>query len=135
MNVVMFNQGDSYTQQFTVTEAVYNGFLNAFEDRNPLHTDEAYAVQKGFQGRVMHGNILNGFLSYFIGECLPTKDVIIHSQSIQFNKPVFLSDTLLLEAQVAEVIESVKVVNFKYTFKNAEGKRVAKGEIQIGLTA
>lgn len=135
MNVGMFNQGDSYTQQFTVTEAVYNGFLNAFEDRNPLHTDEAYAVQKGFQGRVMHGNILNGFLSYFIGECLPTKDVIIHSQSIQFNKPVFLNDMLLLEAQVAEVIESVKVVNFKYTFKNAEGKRVAKGEIQIGLTA
>lgn len=131
----MFNQGDSYTQQFTVTEAVYNGFLNAFEDRNPLHTDEAYAMQKGFQGRVMHGNILNGFLSYFIGECLPTKDVIIHSQSIQFNKPVFLNDMLLLEAQVAEVIESVKVVNFKYTFKNAEGKRVAKGEIQIGLTA
>ncbi|MDI9339182.1 MAG: MaoC/PaaZ C-terminal domain-containing protein [Sediminibacterium sp.] len=131
----MFNQGDSYTQQFTVTEAVYNGFLNAFGDRNPLHTDEAYAMQKGFQGRVMHGNILNGFLSYFIGECLPTKDVIIHSQSIQFNKPVFLNDTLLLEAQVAEVIESVKVVSFKYTFKNAEGKRVAKGEIQIGLTA
>lgn len=131
----MFNQGDSYTQQFTVTEAIYNGFLNAFGDRNPLHTDEAYAKQKGFPGRVMHGNILNGFLSYFIGECLPTKDVIIHSQSIQFNKPVFLNDTLLLEAQVAEVIESVKVVSFKYTFKNAEGKRVAKGEIQIGLTA
>lgn len=131
----MFNQGDSYTQQFTVTEAIYNGFLNAFGDRNPLHTDEAYAKQKGFPGRVMHGNILNGFLSYFIGECLPTKDVIIHSQSIQFNKPVFLNDTLLLEAQVAEVIESVKVVSFKYTFKNAEGKRVAKGEMQIGLTA
>lgn len=131
----MFKQGDTYTRQFTVSEGVYNGFLNTFEDRNPLHTNEHYALEKGFPGRVMHGNILNGFLSYFIGECLPTKDVIIHSQSIQFNKPVFLNDILGFEAQVAEIIESVKVIHFKFTFKNAEGKRVARGEIQIGLTA
>lgn len=130
----MFKQGDSYIKQFTVTEAVFNGFMNIFEDRNPLHTNEMYAKQKGFQGKVMYGNILNGFLSYFIGECLPTKDVIIHSQSIQFNKPVYLNDTIMLEAQVSEVIESVKVINFIYTFKNNNGKRLAKGEIQIGLT-
>lgn len=130
----MFKQGDSYIKQFTVTEAVFNGFMNIFEDRNPLHTNEMYAKQKGFQGKVMYGNILNGFLSYFIGECLPTKDVIIHSQSIQFNKPVYLNDTIMLEAQVSEVIESVKVITFIYTFKNNNGKRLAKGEIQIGLT-
>jgi 3-hydroxybutyryl-CoA dehydratase len=82
----------------------------------------------------MHGNILNGFISYFIGECLPTKDVIIHSQTIDFNKPVFLYDVLNFHAEIDELFESVKVVKFKYYFSNNEDKKVAKGTIQIGLT-
>ncbi len=120
--------------KFTVDETVYNGFIELFKDNNPLHTNKEYAVSKGFKERVMHGNILNGFLSYFIGECLPTKDVIIHSQQINYSKPVYLNDTLDFEAEVEEVYESVKVVKFKFNFKNSEGKKVAKGEIQIGLT-
>ena len=65
---------------FTVTESIYLGFIENFQDKNPLHTNESFAVSKGFKSKVMHGNILNGFLSYFIGEALPSKDVIIHSQ-------------------------------------------------------
>jgi len=92
-------QGDIYTHAFTVTPGVYDGFIQTFGDRNPLHTDGAFAVSKGFKGPVMHGNILNGFLSFFVGECLPLKNTF----------------------------------EFKFNFKNAEGKKVAKGEIQIGL--
>ena len=127
-------QGDKINQEFVVDETVYNGFISVFKDRNPLHINEQYAKLKGFKDKVMQGNILNGFISYFIGECLPVKDVIIHSQQIQFSKPVYLNDRLNFEAEVIEVVESVKVVKFKFAFKNAEGIKVAKGEIQIGLT-
>ncbi|MGZ3884302.1 MAG: MaoC/PaaZ C-terminal domain-containing protein [Bacteroidia bacterium] len=130
----MLKQGDKLKHSFTVSESVYNGFLATFNDTNPLHTNADYAISKGFKGCVMHGNILNGFLSYFIGECLPSKDVIIHSQQISFSNPVYLNDSLDFEAEVDEVFESVKVIKFKFNFRNAEGKRVAKGEIQIGLT-
>ncbi|MCW3077775.1 MAG: hypothetical protein JWO32_2384 [Bacteroidetes bacterium] len=130
----MFNTGDKINLKFVITEEVYNGFIFIFKDNNPLHTDAKYAAGKGFKERVMHGNILNGFLSYFIGECLPTKDVIIHSQQIDFSKPVYMNDSLNFEAEVEEIFESVKVVKFKFTFKNNEGKKVAKGSIQIGLT-
>jgi acyl dehydratase len=130
----MLNEGDKIDLSFLVDETVYNGFINVFKDRNPLHTDTAYAISKGFKSKVMQGNILNGFLSYFVGECLPTKDVIIHSQQISFTNPVYLNDQLLFEAVVDEVYESVKVIKFKFIFKNTEGKTVAKGNIQIGLT-
>ena len=126
--------GDKIKHTFKVDESVYSGFINVFKDNNPLHTNSNYAFQKGFKGIVMHGNILNGFLSFFIGECLPTKDVIIHSQQISFTNPVYLNDELEFEAEVIDVIESVKVIKFKFTFKNSIGKKVAKGEIQIGLT-
>ena len=130
----MFKTGDKINLNFMVDETVYNGFINVFKDNNPLHTQTNYAISKGFKDRVMHGNILNGFLSYFVGECLPTKDVIIHSQQINFSKPVYMNDKLEFEAEVDEVYESVKVVKFKFFFKNQEGKSVAKGNIQIGLT-
>jgi len=129
----MFAVGDKYQKQFTVSDAVYNGFIAVFKDTNPLHTDEVFAQNKGFKGKVMHGNILNGFLSYFIGECLPDKDVIIHSQEIQFKNAVYLNDELVFEAAIIGFYESVNAVEFKFSFKNSEAKVVAKGQIQIGI--
>jgi len=128
------NKGDKLTFNCIIDEAIYKGFITVFKDHNPLHTNTEYAVSKGFKERVMHGNILNGFLSYFIGECLLTKDVIIHSQQISFNHPVYMNDKLQFEAEVDEIYDSVKVIKFKFYFKNSEGKNVAKGNIQIGLT-
>jgi acyl dehydratase len=129
----MFKTGDTYQQEFTVSAEVYDGFVSVFKDRNPLHTQDAFAVDKGFRAKVMHGNILNGFLSYFVGECLPTKDVIIHSQEIQFKNPVYLGDALNFKAEVTGFYESVMAVEFKFDFRNVDSKVVAKGKIQIGL--
>jgi 3-hydroxybutyryl-CoA dehydratase len=130
---MIFNTGDTFAQSFTVSEPTYNGFVELFKDRNPLHTDTDFAAAKGFKSKVMHGNILNGFLSFFIGECLPTKDVIIHAQEIQFKNPVYLGDELQFKAVIEGFYESVGVVEFKFDFRNADAKVVAKGKIQIGL--
>ena len=81
----------------------------------------------------MHGNILNGFLSYFIGECLPLKNVIIQTQQIQYSLPVYINDSLDLTVEVADVFKSVAAVELRFHFQNSEGKKVAKGKIQIGI--
>ena len=125
--------GDTYSYNYTVTEKVYNGFREIFSDNNPLHTNHEFAVAKGMKGVVMHGNILNGFISHFIGEVLPEKNVIIHSQNISFYKPVYLGDEVILSAELAEVHEAVKSFTFKFIFRNTLGERLAKGSIQIGL--
>jgi acyl dehydratase len=126
-------EGDIFSQTFTVTPAVYSGFIGIFRDRNPLHADGEFARGKGFKGEVMHGNILNGFVSYFVGECLPMKNVIIHAQSIKYALPVYLNDELHFTASITGFYESVHTYEFKFSFKNKEGKTVAKGDIQIGL--
>ncbi len=129
----MLNVDDKFEELFVLRKKTYNGFIEVFEDKNPLHTDHHFAVDKGFKGMVMHGNILNGFISYFIGERLPTKNVIIHSQDIQFKNAVYLDDELVFNAVVTGVYDSVNAVEFKYNFKNKEAKIVAKGKFQIGL--
>ena len=125
--------GDKYEVPFKVTADVYNGFIKTFKDNNPLHTDNAFAKARGFEGEVMHGNILNGFISYFIGECLPQKDVIIHSQSIKFSQPVYMDNELIFVASIVDFFESVNIYQFKFYFENAAATKVAKGEIQIGI--
>jgi 3-hydroxybutyryl-CoA dehydratase len=130
---VIIRIDDNFTQTYTVSEFVYNKFIELFNDRNPLHTNEEFARSKKFKERVMHGNILNGFLSHFIGECLPDKNVIIHSQQIQFKKPVYLNDTLTLNVTASDVFESVNAVEFKFSFVNEQGTVVAQGKIQIGI--
>jgi MaoC like domain. len=127
------NKGDLFTCTFKVSPDIYQGFISLFKDTNLLHTDEKFAVSKGFTSKVMHGNILNGFISYFIGECLPVKDVLIQTQEIKYLKPVYVNDQLTLHAEIEEVFESVNTINFKYFFENHDKVKVARGKIQIGL--
>lgn len=126
-------EGDKFQERFIVSEKVYQGFREIFQDNNPLHTQPDFARQKGFKDVVMQGNILNGFLSYFIGECLPIKEVAILTQEIKFSRPVYLNDALDLHAEAVEVYDSVKTVVLKFVFENAAKEKVAKGKIQIGL--
>lgn len=129
----MFVEGGSFERVFEVTPQVYEAFQACSGDMNPLHTEEAFATGKGFAGRVMYGNILNCFLSCFIGMHLPTQDVIIHSQQIDFKRPVYMGDRLTLTAKVDGVFESVKAVTFRFRFVNADGVTVASGKFQIGV--
>lgn len=122
-----------YQHQFVVTQAVYDAFQQGSGDQNPLHTNQEFAKSKGFPECVMYGNILNGFVSYFIGMMLPTPDVIIHSQDIAYKNPVFLNDQLDFTATVEDISEAVRTIIFKYVFRNQQGKVVAKGHVQIGV--
>lgn len=126
-------KGDKYELRFAITDDIYKGFISLFNDKNPLHTNHSFAVKKGFEAEVMHGNILNGFVSYFVGECLPIKDVIIHKQEVKFLKPVYLNDDLLFDAEIIDVFESVKMVEIKFVFKKQETIKVASGKINIGI--
>lgn len=127
---------ENYTEfkhQFLIDASVKAGFQKCSGDYNPLHNDENFAKRKGFRECVMYGNVLNCFVSYFIGEMLPTQEVIIHSQKISYRQPVYMGDTLEFTAMVDEVYEMVNTVSFNFNFKNCEDKIVAKGMVQIGL--
>ena len=129
---MLIKEGDVFELTYLLTETVYKGYIQIFDDRNPLHTNHEFATGKGFEGKVMPGGILTGFLSNFVGEQLPLKNVIIQSYKIAFLKPVFLNTTLLFKATVTGFYESVNCIIFKYEFKN-ENHLVAKGELTIGI--
>ena len=123
--------GRLFHHSFKLTPKIYKGFKDTFLDKNPIHTNQNFATKFGFKKRVMYGNILNGFLSYFVGECLPEKNVVILSQSINFLKPVYLNDTLNLDVVVVNQSKAVSVIEFTFQFHNQKSEKVASGKIQI----
>jgi Acyl dehydratase len=125
--------GFKKTIPFVVSKDVYNAFQKCSCDFNPLHTNVVFARLKGFKECVMYGNILNAFVSCAIGEQLPSKNVIIHSQDIQYKNPFFLNDKLEMFLEVEDIHESVNVIELKFKFLNEQNVIVSKGHIQIGI--
>ena len=126
-------KGDKFNEIFLVSENIYKGFISIFKDKNPLHTNREFAIEKGFRNIVVHGNILNGFLSYFIGERLPFKNVIIHKQEIKYHKPVYINDKLSFYAEVMNIFDELNVIEVKFFFNNQDCLKVASGKFQIGV--
>jgi 3-hydroxybutyryl-CoA dehydratase len=124
--------GTKYLLSFKLEEKIHQGFIDLFHDDNPMHVDAEFAMSKGFDENIMHGNILNGFVSYFVGKKLPIQNVIIHSQEIHYKKPIYLNQALDFEAEISDYFESVKTYQLKFIFFYGS-KIFAKGKIQIGV--
>ena len=73
MNIRELEEGSrSISHTYKVTPDVYYSFQRCSNDYNPLHTDQKYANDKGYTGAVMYGNILNAFISHFVGMLRPS---------------------------------------------------------------
>ncbi len=127
-------EGFQTSHEYVVTEDVYRCLVGPFGDVSPIHVDEAYAKERGFSGRVVHGAILNGFLSHLVGVHFPGKRSLIQSVNIQYKAPSYLGDALRLDATVAQKVESVRAIVLEVLFTNTtQGRVVAKAKVQVGV--
>ena len=128
----MYKIGDSWDYSWKIDKSIYSKFLSLSGDHNPMHTSDVFAKSNGFREKIVHGNILNCFISYFIGEIIPTKNVIIIEQKISFVKPFFINDIINLNSVVEKYVESVNFVEFNFNFYKGE-TMISKGYIHIKI--
>ncbi len=122
--------GSSFRQRYAITEDVYRRFLDLFGDASPLHVDDSVAARCGFAGKLMHGAILNGFISNFVGMNFPGKRTLELGVEIRFLKPTYVGDELELEATVKERLESRRVVVLHFVFRRG-AVAVARGAVSV----
>ena len=122
--------GVVYRQKYWIDRRRHGDFINAFEDRNPLHVDASFALSKGFSAVVVHGNFLCGFLSHFVGEVFPIVEVMIISQNISFHSPCYIDDEIILEAKILDYHDSVGIFNVFFQFER-NALKVASGNLEI----
>jgi 3-hydroxybutyryl-CoA dehydratase len=122
--------GTRFRKQYVIGEEVYRGFLDLFGDASPLHVDDQVARSCGFSAKLMHGAILNGFISDFVGMNFPGKRTLELGVEIHFVKPTYMNDVLELEATVKERLESRQVVVLQFRFQR-EATMVANGRVTV----
>lgn len=128
------DEGTIVSHDYSIKPSVYKAFLEAFNDFSPIHVEDDYARARGFQQRVMHGAILNGFLSHFIGMHFPGRRALWLSTDLRYLKPSYLGDQLRLDATVAQKVESQSVIVLNIVFHNeTQGIIVARGRVQVAV--
>ena len=108
-------------------------FLDISNDLNPLHVDNAYAKEKGFDGRVVYGLLTASFYSTLVGVYLPGKYCILQSIDTQFLKPVYIGETLIIAGKISYINAAYKQIEIQATIVNQNGQKVSKATIKTGL--
>ncbi len=127
----IFKEGDKFINELEVTTELMDTFAKISGDRNPLHTNEEHAIAYGFSGKVAYGNILGLMVSALVGEKLPSKEVMLLSQRVNYNNPIYIGDKIKLVGEVRSVSESVSTVELKLFFTNINNDTVASGRCQF----
>jgi 3-hydroxybutyryl-CoA dehydratase len=91
-------------------------------DRNTVHLDIQFAARTPFGSPTVHGAFVASLLSAVLGEQLPGPGSIYLGQSLRFETPVFVGDS---------VIASVEVVTVRTKCMRADGVRVIAGEATV----
>jgi 3-oxoacyl-[acyl-carrier protein] reductase len=110
------HEGNEARHRYRITAALVDAFVAAFDDRSPVHIDEAFARRRGFETRVSHGAILNGFLSHFVGMRFPGATALLLSAEMRYAAACYIGDEVELTARVAHRSESAGTVLLTLTF-------------------
>ena len=113
-----------------VTDLDIELFAQVSTDRNPVHLDDAYAMDTIFGGRIAHGMLTAGLVSAVIGEQLPGHGTVYLGQSLKFLAPVRPGDVVTAEVEVLEIDYSRRRVRLD-TRCLVDGKPVLKGEANV----
>ena len=137
MKEYAFNElkkGQSAVIEAELTEEMLSAFSELSGDRSAIHISEEFARESGFKGRVVHGLLLGSIVSRMVGMELPGKHGVLHNIALNFHKPCYVGDRITLEAEITDIIESVKTIVIKVKLKRDTDEVALTGKAQIGVT-
>ncbi len=118
----------------TITEADIVNFAGLSGDFNAIHTDAVYAAQDTFGQRVAHGLLVQSIATGLMVQSGVIEGTVLAFRELtaKFSLPVFIGDTIHVQASVTETKEFRRLgggnVTIKYSVINYEAKTVQRGE-------
>ena len=101
-------------------------------DINPLHLIDDYAIEKGFNARVVYGMLTASFYSKLIGVYLPGENSLIHSIDTKFLYPVYLNDELEISGELSYINNSMRQLEVACKIVNQNNIKVSTALIKVG---
>src|ERR1700740_521261 len=101
----MIKVGEIYNHDFKFSQDEVNRFAEVTGDKNPVHTDAAYAAKTMFKRPIMHGMLSASLFSKVFGTLFPGEGTIYLKQSLNFLKPMYVDTDYTAEFVVKDVIK------------------------------
>lgn len=121
---------ESFSLERTFTAVDLETFSNLSGDYNPLHIDNEYASSTVFGKRVVYGMLIGALASALVGMHLPGERALLLKTELEFKKPVFIGDMIILEGTILKKSSGVKVIVLGLKYKRAE-ETVAVGKAYV----
>lgn len=125
-----FVVGDSASFSKTISETDVYNFAGICGDFNPVHINRVYAEHSMFARRIVHGALLNAFISTVLGMYMPGPGTIYLSQESRFVKPVYIGDTV---TAIVTIMSVGKNVTLKTEVFNQGNECVLTGTAKVKL--
>jgi phosphate acetyltransferase/phosphate butyryltransferase len=123
--------GDSARLQRTLSRADIATFAVMSGDANPAHIDDEFARSTPFHHVVGHGMWLGALLSNLLGTELPGAGTVYLEQTLDFQTPVALGDTVTVSVTAREKFAEGHRVRFDCLAVNQHGQTVASGHALV----
>ena len=133
MSNEIYNVGFEKTLSVTVTEADVKAFAELSGDKNPLHLSEDFCRATEFKKPVVHGILVNSFISRIIGMEIPGEGALWLRQTLEFRHPVYYNDRLTISARVEKEVNSQGVIGLSFSVTNQASQPVLTGTADVKL--
>ncbi len=126
-------KGQTAVIEAELTDRMLDTFSEISGDRSAIHTSGEFARESGFKGRIVHGLLLGSIVSRMVGMELPGKHGFLHNITLNFHKPCYVGYRIIVEAEITDIIESVKTIVVKVKIKRSPQEVLVTGKAQIGV--
>lgn len=116
-----------------ISNEMLDSFVLLSGDDNPLHTNEAFARQFGFDNRVVHGLLAAALYSKLVGKHLPGQYSLLHGIKIDFRKPIYVGVKLRVKGSVSFIQHSYQQIQLDANICDLNGKLFNQAKIRVGL--
>lgn len=122
--------GQTARLQRTIRMADIQAFALVSGDVNPAHVDVEYADASRFHGVIAHGMFAGALISTLLGTEFPGPGTIYMEQSLKFERPVRVGDTLTVLLTVLDKQDNGNV-RLDCCVTNQPGEQVVSGQALV----
>jgi 3-hydroxybutyryl-CoA dehydratase len=135
-----FVLGDLAVGQRAEFDALVTGddvdrFAELSGDVSPLHVDAAFARDRGYGDRVVHGAYLIALASRLVGMYLPGRNALLLTVNTSLTSPVLPGTRVTVSGVIEQLSDSVRSAVLRIRVVNTDtGAMLARGRLTVGFT-
>ena len=119
--------GDSYKEEFVITQEMVNKFAKLSGDKNPLHIDKKFAAKTRFKKPIVHGLFSVTSFGKVMGTKFPGSGSIHVAQNLSFKRPLYPDTKYYVYIELIRIVKEKHFGVFKTQIYDPNNKLIVDG--------